>query len=420
MPEATVLIVDDEPLVREILSRYLTREGFAVDDGIGRPAGAGALAGGPPRPGPAGPHAARDQRAGGLSARTRDRRHAGDHADGEGRGGRPPGRDWRSAPTTTSPSRSRRGRSSPGSGRCFAGARRGGETAPGGGAPIRRHLASTHGVARFACADRPVSLTRREFELFLLLASNPGTAFSRAELLDRVWDFAWAGDSSTVTVHIRRLREKIEADPSVAAAPRDGLGRRLPVRSMSGKAWRPVALLLVPAAAGAAGTLLAAAAAGMHADDLRHILWLIVPAMLSTVAAILAVRMLLPRLSVRQGLATVSFVGAAVALANLAVLSAVMFVSSHDATVVAVFLVYSAGAGVGAALALAGAQTRAIDRLSDDRAAAGERRPRGSRRRAGGGNGARRAGPRDGRHGRRGWRTRRRTSASSRRGGAIS
>jgi signal transduction histidine kinase len=123
------------------------------------------------------------------------------------------------------------------------------------------------------------------------------------------------------------------------------------------KAWRPLALFLVPAAAGAVGTLLAAAAAGMHADDLRHIVWLIVPALLSTVAAVGAVRLLLARLSIRQGVAAVSFVGAAVALANLAVLSAVMFVSGHDATVVAVFLVYSAGAGVGAALALAGAQT---------------------------------------------------------------
>jgi two-component system, OmpR family, sensor histidine kinase SaeS len=133
---------------------------------------------------------------------------------------------------------------------------------------------------------------------------------------------------------------------------------------MSVRPWRPIALLLVPAAAGALGTLLAAAAAGMHIDDLRHIVWLIIPALLSTIAAIWAVRLLLPRLSVRQGIATVSFVGAAVALANLAVLSAVMFVDGHDATVVAVFLVYSAGAGVGAALALARAQTRAIDRLS--------------------------------------------------------
>jgi signal transduction histidine kinase len=112
------------------------------------------------------------------------------------------------------------------------------------------------------------------------------------------------------------------------------------------------------------GTLLAAAAAGMHADDLRHILWLIIPALLATVAAIAVVRLILAHLSVRQGMATVSFVGAAVALANLAVLSAGMFVSSHDATIVAVFVVYSAGAGVGAALALAGAQARAIDRLS--------------------------------------------------------
>jgi signal transduction histidine kinase len=133
---------------------------------------------------------------------------------------------------------------------------------------------------------------------------------------------------------------------------------------MRTKALRPIALLLVPAAAGAFGTLLAAAAAGMHADDLRHIVWLIVPALLSTVAAVGAVRLLLGRLSVRQGVAAVSFVGAAVALANLAVLSAVMFVSGHDGAVVAVFLVYSAGAGVGAALALAGAQTRALDRLS--------------------------------------------------------
>jgi signal transduction histidine kinase len=130
------------------------------------------------------------------------------------------------------------------------------------------------------------------------------------------------------------------------------------------KTWRPLALLLVPAAAGALGTLLAAAAAGMHADDLRHILWLIVPALLATVAAIAVVRLILAHVSVRQGMATVSFVGAAVALANLAVLSAGMFVSSHDATIVAVFVVYSAGAGVGAALVLAGAQARAIDRLS--------------------------------------------------------
>ncbi|HEV8681241.1 MAG TPA: response regulator transcription factor [Actinomycetota bacterium] len=59
-----------------------------------------------------------------------------------------------------------------------------------------------------------VHLTRKEFDLLHLLASNPGVVFKRLQLLEQVWDFAWEGDSSTVTVHIRRIREKIEADPS--------------------------------------------------------------------------------------------------------------------------------------------------------------------------------------------------------------
>jgi DNA-binding response OmpR family regulator len=59
-----------------------------------------------------------------------------------------------------------------------------------------------------------VKLTRKEFDLLALLASQPGVTFSRARLLEEVWDFAWDGDTSTVTVHIRRLREKIEVTPS--------------------------------------------------------------------------------------------------------------------------------------------------------------------------------------------------------------
>ncbi len=62
--------------------------------------------------------------------------------------------------------------------------------------------------------DTTMHLTRKEFELLDFLASQPGRTFSRTELLEEVWDFAWDGDSSTVTVHIRRLREKIEEDPS--------------------------------------------------------------------------------------------------------------------------------------------------------------------------------------------------------------
>jgi DNA-binding response OmpR family regulator len=57
-------------------------------------------------------------------------------------------------------------------------------------------------------------LTRKEFDLLHHLASNPGVTFSRTQLLEDVWDFAWDGDSATVTVHVRRIREKIEEDPS--------------------------------------------------------------------------------------------------------------------------------------------------------------------------------------------------------------
>jgi DNA-binding response OmpR family regulator len=63
-------------------------------------------------------------------------------------------------------------------------------------------------------AGEEVRLTRREFDVLHLLACNPGTVMSRYELLDRLWDMAFDGDPSTVTVHIRRIREKIELDPS--------------------------------------------------------------------------------------------------------------------------------------------------------------------------------------------------------------
>jgi two-component system response regulator VicR len=62
--------------------------------------------------------------------------------------------------------------------------------------------------------SEPVELTPKEFDLLHLFASNPRTVFSRLQLLDTLWDVAFDGDPSTVTVHIRRLREKIEADPS--------------------------------------------------------------------------------------------------------------------------------------------------------------------------------------------------------------
>jgi DNA-binding response OmpR family regulator len=59
-----------------------------------------------------------------------------------------------------------------------------------------------------------LKLTAKEFDLLWFLASNPRRVFSRTHLLDRVWDDDGLRDTSTVTVHIRRLREKIECDPS--------------------------------------------------------------------------------------------------------------------------------------------------------------------------------------------------------------
>ena len=61
---------------------------------------------------------------------------------------------------------------------------------------------------------RLVALTPKEFDLLYTMASSPRTAFTRSELLAELWDLAFEGDPSTVTVHIRRLREKIELDPS--------------------------------------------------------------------------------------------------------------------------------------------------------------------------------------------------------------
>ena len=57
-----------------------------------------------------------------------------------------------------------------------------------------------------------VNLMAKEFDLLRFLAASHGQVFSRSQLMDQVWDFTFAADSSTVTVHIRRLREKVEVN----------------------------------------------------------------------------------------------------------------------------------------------------------------------------------------------------------------
>ena len=62
--------------------------------------------------------------------------------------------------------------------------------------------------------DEPIRLTAREFDLLWFMASHPRRVFAREQLMRRVWGYSSAVDTGTVTVHMRRLREKIEEDPA--------------------------------------------------------------------------------------------------------------------------------------------------------------------------------------------------------------
>jgi DNA-binding response OmpR family regulator len=70
--------------------------------------------------------------------------------------------------------------------------------------------AARHEVRR---DGEPLGLTAKEFDLLWFLASNPNHVFSRDQLMHRVWGYSAALDTGTVTVHVHRLREKLEADP---------------------------------------------------------------------------------------------------------------------------------------------------------------------------------------------------------------
>ncbi|MCA1689050.1 MAG: response regulator transcription factor [Actinobacteria bacterium] len=69
------------------------------------------------------------------------------------------------------------------------------------------------GSRRVHLGDVEIALTQREFDLLLYLARHPGQVFSRNQLMDAVWQYSFYTDTSTVTVHIRRLRAKLEPDP---------------------------------------------------------------------------------------------------------------------------------------------------------------------------------------------------------------
>lgn len=131
---------------------------------------------------------------------------------------------------------------------------------------------------------------------------------------------------------------------------------------MSG--WRALALLALVTFVGALGTFLVGAATGMGADELWHLAAYVVPALVVTVAAMWLAGRLLAHASLAQRFVAIGALGAAVALGNLWVLSRQMFVDEHDATLLGVLLIYSVGAGIGAAVVTARSSAAAVGQLT--------------------------------------------------------
>ena len=208
-PTANVLVVDDEPVVRDVLGRYLAREGFAVQEAVDGEAALAAIRAEAPQvvvldlmlPRLSGLDVLKLVRLESdlpviiLSARvSEEERIAGLKLGAD---------DYIVKPYSPREVVER----------------------------VRAVLRRAEGRAerqRIVAGDlvidgdrrqvtrmgEPTHTTRREFELLYLLASHPGRTYTRAALVEELWGYAWTGPTDTVTVHIRRLRQKIEADPS--------------------------------------------------------------------------------------------------------------------------------------------------------------------------------------------------------------
>ena len=207
---ATVLVVDDEPIVREVVVRYLAREGYETMEAADGDAARNVIASQSPDlvvldvmlPGTDGLELCRWIRARSelpvimLTAR-------GEEAD------RIVGLELGADDYVTKPFSPR-------------------ELAARVRSVLRRARLIGHVDERLAFGDveleratrevrkagAPVRLTAKEFDLLWFLASHPRRVFSRDQLMSSVWGYTAALDTGTVTVHVRRLREKIEDDPS--------------------------------------------------------------------------------------------------------------------------------------------------------------------------------------------------------------
>jgi DNA-binding response OmpR family regulator len=205
----SILVVDDEPVVRDVLSRYLTREGYTVSEAADGEEALSAIRSDPPQavvldlmlPRLSGLDVLKLVRLESelpviiLSARASEAERINGLQLGAD--------DYIVKPYSPREVVERvravlRRSDSRQSGRriCY------GELVVDG---------ERHEVLR---SGQVVHTTRKEFALLHVLACNPGRAFSRAGLLEDVWGYDWTGPTDTVTVHVRRLRSKIEADPS--------------------------------------------------------------------------------------------------------------------------------------------------------------------------------------------------------------
>ena len=92
--------------------------------------------------------------------------------------------------------------------------RRSGPQAAGSGRIVLDGLSIDQATREVTKDGLELKLTAKEFDLLWFLARHPRQVFSRDQLMDRVWGYTSALDTGTVTVHVRRLREKIEDDPA--------------------------------------------------------------------------------------------------------------------------------------------------------------------------------------------------------------
>jgi DNA-binding response OmpR family regulator len=209
-PMATVLVVDDEPIVREVVVRYLAQEGRrtlgAADGSVAR----GLIERGSPDlvvldvmlPGTDGLELCRWIRGRSelpvimLTAR-------GEEAD------RIVGLEFVADDYVTKPFSPRELAA-----RVRSVLRRSTAIAPGADALTFGDLRLERETREASKGGKPIRLTAKEFDLLWFLARHPRRVFSRDQLMSSVWGYTAELDTGTVTVHVRRLREKIEDDPS--------------------------------------------------------------------------------------------------------------------------------------------------------------------------------------------------------------